>query len=159
MSLLNALYTTSSPSVAPPLASRMTQSESLRPSAHSSALAPRVTARMNASSFAAVFKFSGTEDDENRVVHRMDQYEAFVKVSLKSGVGLAEDLIDASLMQFFLYGLKDEAIVFDTKLMSGLTATKLLLVPQRGRCPGLFQLANRFGVTFGPSCIPAQMLE
>ena len=33
---------------------------------------------------------------------------------------MTQALIDASLMQFFLYVLKDEAIVFHTQLMHGL---------------------------------------
>ena len=45
----------------------------------------------------------------------MDQYEAFVKVSLKSRVSMTEDLTVVSLMQFFLYVLKEEAIVFTHK--------------------------------------------
>ena len=44
----------------------------------------------------------------------MDQYEAFVKVSLKSRVGMTEELVDASLMLFFLCVLNEEAIVFHT---------------------------------------------
>ena len=55
------------------------QSESLKPSAHSGVVAPRVSARMNASDFAAVTKLSGTEDDQNYAMDRMDQCEAFVK--------------------------------------------------------------------------------
>ena len=94
-------------------ASGMTQNESLK-------LAAPINTRMNPTDFAALTKFSGTENDKNLIVDRMDQCEAFVQVSLKSRVGMTEDLIDASLMQFFLYVLKDEAIVFHTQLMSGL---------------------------------------
>ena len=75
---------------------------------------------MNPNEFAALRKVSATEGNKNLIVDRMDQYEAFVKVFLQSCSGTTENLIHASLMQFFLYALKDEAIVFHTQLMSGL---------------------------------------
>ena len=55
----------------------------------------------------------------------MDQYEAFVKVSLKSRVGMTEDLIDAPL-QFFLY---EYANVYHTRLMSDLVPWRRTVVP------------------------------
>ena len=57
-------------------ASGMMQKESVSP--------PPVNTRMNPNDFASLTKFSGNEDDKNLVVDRMDQYEAFVMVSLKS---------------------------------------------------------------------------
>ena len=118
--VVNAMHSTSSSPVAPPVLSGMMQSESLKPSADSSEVAPRVSARMDASDVAAVSKFFGTEDDKNHVVDRMDRYEAFVNFSLKSRVGMTEGLIDTSLMPFFLYVIKDKTIVFHTQLMSSL---------------------------------------
>lgn len=101
-------------------ASGMMQNESLKPAAPVAvwydakgapqACSPRnVTTRMNATDFAAlpIDKFLGTENDKSLVVDRVGQDEAFVKNLLKSSAGMTPDLIDASLMQFFLYVLKD----------------------------------------------------
>ena len=64
-------------------------SQSLKPAAPS---IPAVNSRMNPTDFAAVTIFFGTEDDKNFVVDRMDQYEAFVEVPLKSRAGMADEL-------------------------------------------------------------------
>ena len=58
----------------------------------------------------------------------VDQYEAFVKVSLKSRVGKTDELVDSCFMQYYLYVLKEEAIVFHTQLMNGL----LIVLWRRG---------------------------
>ena len=74
MSVLKVLHSTSNCPAALLVVSGMMHSESLKPSADSSAVAPRVSARMNASDFATVSKFFGTAGDGNHVV----EYEAFV---------------------------------------------------------------------------------
>ena len=96
LSSVSALHT--SPPVGTPVASRtmqaafgMTRYQSLTP-------APTVTTRMNPNDFEAPTKFSGTDGDQNIIVDRMDPYEAVLKVSLKSRVGMTETVIDASLM-------------------------------------------------------------
>ena len=55
----------------------------------------------------------------------MEQYEAFVKVSLNPRAGMTDELVDSCLMQYFMYVLKEEAMVFHTQLING-------LVPWRG---------------------------
>lgn len=57
----------------------MRQNESLKPAAP-------VNARINPTDFAADTRFSGTRNNKNHAVDGMDQYEAFVKVYLKSFV-------------------------------------------------------------------------
>ena len=78
--------------------------------------APTVNTRMNSNDLAALAQFSGTEGDEKT------QSEPTVwtnmRLSSKSPskyrVGMTEEMIDASSMQFLSHVLKDEASVFHT---------------------------------------------
>lgn len=120
LSPVSALHT--NPPVRTPVASSTMQAASDTTQYQSLKPAPTVNTRMSPNEFAALTKFSGTEGDKYIIVDPMDQYEAFAKVSLQSRVGTTGNLIDASLMQFFLYVLKDEAIVFHTQVVSRLVS-------------------------------------